>query len=260
MVDTHCHLNHPRLHRRLAEVLARAARAGVRQMVIVGYDLPSSELAVALAEQHSGLWAAVGIHPHDAGSVDEQAIARLRTLARSHAVVAIGETGLDYYRDLSPRQAQRDAFQRHLALACEIGLPLIVHCRAKAGNWDAQEAALGMLSSLPPTGVVWHCFDGAPEHARQALSIASYLGFGALLTYRNTAHLAQVAREAPADRLLLETDSPYLSPEPHRSRTNEPANLPTIAQSLARLRGETPQQIEDITTQNAQCIFRPLAR
>jgi len=183
-------------------------------MIVVGYDLPSSELAVKLAEQHQGLWAAVGVHPHDAARVDDDVVARLGDLAASQAVVAIGETGLDFYRELSPRQAQESAFRRFLELADELGLPVIIHCRAKKDHWDAQEKALEMLTSSAPAKLVWHCFEGTREHAECALSIGAVLGLSALFTYRPMEELRRVAKQMPLARVLLETDSPYLPPGP----------------------------------------------
>ena len=255
LVDTHTHLNHPRLFPRLAQVLGRAHRAGVGGMIVVGYDLPSSRLAVEVAEQHEELWAAVGVHPHDASGMDDAAADALRSLAESEAVVAIGETGLDFYRDLSPRDAQMATFAQHRALAEEMDLPLIVHCRA------AQEELLDALSSRAggrSTGstLVWHCFDGSREHAERALELGMMLGFGGTLTYRRSEELRRVAAEAPADRILLETDCPYLSPEPRRGRNNEPANLTIVAECLAEERGEGREWIEVMTTENARRAFR----
>jgi TatD DNase family protein len=224
-------------------------------MVVVGYDLPSSELAVKLAEQHQGLWAAVGVHPHDAAVVDDDALACLRELADSQGVVAIGETGLDYYRDLSSREAQESVFRRCLELAEGLRLPVIVHCRAKKGRWDAQERALEMLTCARPAKVIWHCFDGTREHAQRALKTGAVLSFGALFTYRPMEELRRVAAQVPSDRILLETDSPYLPPGRDRGSDNEPANLPVIAGQLARLRGETVAEVENVTTDNALRSF-----
>ena len=248
-IDTHTHLNHPRLLGRLTDVLRRARSAGVREMIVVGYDVPSSELAVELAEQNSGLWAAVGVHPHDAAGMDDEAGARIRALAKSEKVVAIGETGLDFYRNLSPRAAQEDGFRTHLALAEEVKLPVIVHCR------DAQNEVLDVLGSCGPSGVVWHCFDGTAEQAKRALELGVMLGFGGRLTYRSAETLRRVAAKMPADRILLETDCPYLIPEGVGGRDNEPANLGVIAECLAELRAEDPGQLERAATENARRVF-----
>jgi TatD DNase family protein len=251
VIDTHTHLNHPRLLRRLDDVLRRAAEAGVGEMIVVGYDLPSSELAVSLARERAGLYAAVGVHPHDAATADDATWAELKDLARSQQVVAIGETGLDFYRDLSPRPAQFDAFRRHLDLAQELGLPVIVHCR---------EAPDEMLETVAAGGgadgrAVWHCFQGSREEARRALSMGLLLGFGGMLTRRGAEELRAVAAEAPGDRILLETDSPYLSPEPGRRQYNEPSNLPAIAACLADLRGVSREEMTAVADANARRLF-----
>lgn len=254
-VDTHTHLNHPRLYRRLTEVLDRARKAGVAEMIVVGYDLPSSELAVELAERHPELWAAVGVHPHDASDVDEKALDRLRELAGREGVVAIGETGLDFYRDLSPRQAQMEAFEAHLALAAEVGLPAIVHCRAaqeplldSLAEWQA-----GPVGDLP--ALVWHCFDGSEVEARRALDLGMALGFGGMVTYRKAEELRRVPARVPSDRFLLETDCPYLAPEPKRGRDNEPANVVIIGERIAQVRGESGEQVAETAAQNARRVF-----
>lgn len=248
-IDTHTHLNHPRLMRRLREVLARAEEAGLREMIVVGYDLASSRLAVELAEGHPQLWASVGVHPHDAAGFDDDSVSALRSLARADKVVAIGETGLDFHRDLSPREAQRRAFERHLALAAEFDLPVIVHCR------DAQEPVLEVLGSWARPGVVWHCFDGTPEQGKRALALGLMLGFGGRLTHRRAEALHRVAKETPAERILLETDCPYLRPEGAGKGDNEPANVVLVAERLAALRGETRDQVEQVTAENARRVF-----
>jgi TatD DNase family protein len=249
LTDTHCHLNHPRLLRRLVDVLARAREAGVSDMIVVGYDLPSSRAAVELAGQHDGLWATVGIHPHDAGAVNGSALAEIRSLARSPKVVAIGETGLDFYRDLSPREAQVDSFRRHLDLAAALSLPAIIHCR------DAQDEVLAMIASHPQPNLVWHCFDGTIEQAERAVSLGMALGFGGTVTRRGAEGLRQAAQWAPADRILLETDAPYLAPEPYRSRDNEPANVVLVAEAVAAARGESAASIAALTSGNARRMF-----
>ncbi len=248
-VDTHTHLNHPRLRRRLAEVLARARGAGIAQMIVVGYDLPSSRAAVELAEEHPGLWAAVGVHPHEAATVEREALGCLRGLAKRDRVVAIGETGLDFDRDLSPRSAQMAAFREHLELAGEMDLPVIVHCR------EAQEALLEVLSAHGDLKLVWHCFDGSREQAERALGLGMTLGFGGMLTYKRAEELRAVIAEVPLDRILLETDCPYLAPEPKRGRDNEPANLPIIAECAAKASGRSRRQMEEVTAENARRVF-----
>ncbi len=258
VVDTHTHLNHPRLLGRLAQVLARARLAGVGEMIVVGYDVPSSEVAVGLAEQHPELWAAVGVHPHDAGGLEEGAFERLRTLAASEAVVAIGETGLDFYRELSSREAQMEAMQNHLALAAEMELPAILHCRAAQDSLLEIVSGCKRRSSAAAPKLVWHCFDGAGDHAERALGLGMALGLGGMLTYAKNEELRRAAAELPADRVLLETDCPYLTPEPERGRggrENEPANIGLIAECAAGLRGESKQQVEETTAQNARRVF-----
>jgi TatD DNase family protein len=249
LVDTHCHLNHPRLLRRLPEMLARAHQAGVSDMIVVGYDLPSSRLAVELAAQHEGLWAAVGIHPHDAGAVTDSDFVEIRALARADKVVAIGETGLDFYRDLSPRPAQMESFERHLDLAFELRLPAVIHCR------EAQDSVLEVVSSRQQARLVWHCFDASLEQLERAVGLGLVLGFGGRLTHRAAGELRDLAKQAPADRILLETDAPYLSPEPGRSRDNEPANVALIAEALAAARGKTMAAIAEVTSENARRVF-----
>ena len=231
-------------------MLARARAAGVAAAIVVGYDLPSSRKAVELAESNSDIWAAVGVHPHDAADMSDDGLSEIRALARSERVVAIGETGLDFYRDLSPRPAQEKAFTEHLALAGELGLPAIVHCR------EAQEEVLAALhSATPPSPVIWHCFEGTLDHARRALDLGIFLGFGGRVTYRNAADLRDVAAAVPSDRMLLETDCPYLAPEPKRGRDNEPANLPIIAEAMAAIRGDEGEAFMATTSENALRVF-----
>jgi TatD DNase family protein len=248
-IDTHTHLNHPRLLRRLKEVLARAKKAGVSEMIVVGWDVASSERAVELAGRFAPLWAAVGVHPHDAAHCDGEALRRLRALAKSDKVVAIGETGLDFYRDLSPRDVQKTAFRQQLALARDLDLPAIIHCRA------AEDAVLEVLETAGPARVVWHCFDGSPEVAGAAVAMGAWLGFAGRVTHRGAGELRKVAKATPRDRILLETDCPYLMPEPRRGRDNEPANLRHIAGCIARVRGEMVEQVVAASSTNARCVF-----
>jgi TatD DNase family protein len=251
-VDTHAHLNHPRLLPKLEAVLARARQASVADIIVVGYDLPSSVLAVRLAEAHPGLWATVGVHPHDARHVDRAAMEQLRALAEHPRVVAVGETGLDFYRDLSPREAQLDAFRRHLELAEALHLPVVCHCR------DAGEALLPVLAAWPHVPRVWHCFDGTAEQARNAVALGVWLGLGGTITYPESDGPRRFLTEAPMKRVLLETDAPYLAPCPgegKRPKDNEPALLLWTAQRLAEMKGETPERAVAVTAENARHVF-----
>jgi len=251
-IDTHCHLNHPDLLGDLPEVLRRAEYAGVRRIVCVGYDLESSTQAVSIARQVRMVSAAVGVHPHDADTLSPGVLEQLRRLAseRDH-VVAIGETGLDYYRDLSPRRAQQDAFRAHIALAKELDLPVIVHSR------DAQEDVLRILADegSPARGVVMHCMPSDADFARGALELGCYLGIAGPVTFQNAAKLREIVAGLPMESLLVETDAPYLTPHPHRGRPNEPSYLPLTAEKLAETHGVRVAEVAEITTANARSLF-----
>lgn len=252
LVDTHCHLNHPDFARDLPDVLSRAREAGVRRVICPGYDLESSQSAVRLAARYPMISAAVGVHPHDAALFSHDAERAIRDLAVEHkCVVAIGETGLDYYRDLSPRDVQQDAYRRHIRLATDLGLPLIVHSR------DAQQDVLEILSheGLPPRGVVMHCLPGDGEFARAVVELGCYVGIAGPVTFRNAQQLQDIVRDLPLDRLLLETDAPYLAPHPYRGRRNEPSYLPLIAATVAQVLGLSASQVTTASTANARRIF-----
>ncbi len=232
-------------------MLSRARAAGVSQMVVVGYDLASSEQAVRLAGEHDNLSATVGVHPHDAAGVDERAIDALRTLAGRGRVVAIGETGLDFYRDLSPRDAQERSFRGHLALAGELGLPAVLHCRS------AQDRFLAVLREAKCTvPLVWHSFDGTAAQAEEAVALGATLGFNGSVTYSRSQEMREAAARLPLDRMLIETDCPYLPPEPRRKGDNEPANLLLIAARLAEVRGITAEEVMTATASTARRVFR----
>ena len=221
-------------------------------MIVVGYDFPTSKIAVQLAQAHPNLRASVGLHPHDARLLNDDLLETLRALAQQPRVVALGETGLDFYRDLSPRSVQREAFLRHLELATELHLPLICHCR------EAEDALLEMLAPWSHLTRIWHCFDGAPAQAQAATAAGIWLGFGGTITYPNSERRQEAVRVTPLNRLLLETDAPYLAPydrEGVRPRDNEPAHLPTIAARLAELKGESLATTAATTTKNAHEVF-----
>lgn len=251
LVDTHVHLTDRRYAGDLDAVLARARAAEVQGMVVVGYDLPSSRAAVGLASRYPELWAAVGIHPHDARNASPAALADLESMAGSPKVVAIGECGLDFYRDLSPRDAQRAAFLAQLGMAQRLRLPVVVHSR------EAMPETLELLmkQSLPYGGVM-HCFDGTIDDGRRAIDLGLYLSAAGPLTYRRDPTLAQALAAAPLERLVVETDCPYLSPQRHRGERNEPAHVREVAVALARVRGLELVEVAAATTANAARLFR----
>ncbi len=248
-VDTHTHLNHPRLRARIAEALSRARAAGVEQLIVVGYDLPSSREAVEIAEAHHGVWAAVGVHPHDAQHVNPETMDRLREMAASPAVVAVGETGLDFYRNLSPPQRQREVFAEHIQLARELSLPVIVHCR------QAEEELLRTAEQEDGRGWIWHCFSGSADQALRAVELGLWIGFTGNITYKKADEIRRAVAAVPEERVLTETDCPYLAPEPRRSRDNEPANVIAVVDTLARLRGVTREEMARKTAHNARLAF-----
>jgi TatD DNase family protein len=251
LIDTHCHLNHHHFDDDLPEVLARAESAQVRRMIVVGYDMPSSEQAVQLAERFEPIFAAVAVHPHDSQDYTPTAESRLRNLARHPKVAAIGEIGLDYHYNFSPVEAQRAAFWAQLALAKEAGLPVIIHCREAYGDaLDVLEAG-----AAREIGGVMHCWSGTVEEAERALDLGLYLGFGGTLTFKNAEVTREAARMAPADRLLIETDAPYLAPVPYRGKRNEPAYVRLVAEELAAIRGVTREEAAAVTTENARRLF-----
>lgn len=246
LVDSHCHLD--MLDDRAA-ALAEAARDGVAAVVAVGIDLASSAAAAEAAAAEPRVWATVGVHPHEAASLDDAALARLEELARRPRVVAVGECGLDYYRDLAPRERQREAFLAQVGLARRLGLPLVVHVR------EAADDALALLDrEAGDLTVVLHCFSLA-DRLDECLARGWYLSFAGNVTYRNAGDLRAAAARVPADRLLVETDAPFLAPVPRRGRRNRPAWLVHTARLLAEVRGEPPAALAAATTENARRVF-----
>ncbi len=252
MFDTHTHLNHSDFADDVPETVARALAVGVETMLVVGYDIPSSRDAVMLAQTYPSVYATVGLHPHSAAELGPEVVQELRRCAQEPCVVALGETGLDFYRDLSPRDRQREAFRTVAGLAAELGLPLVVH------NRQASEETLEILAQeLPPeASVVMHCFSGDADFAEECRKRDYYLGFTGSVTYPKSDTLREVARFYPGRRLLLETDSPWLPPQGRRGGRNEPSFLPEIAAVVAEVRGETPARLEQQTTENARRVFR----
>ena len=252
MIDTHVHFNSPDLAADLPGTIARAEAAGVTRFVVIGFDIASSGRAVQLAAGDNRIFAVVGVHPHDAKQWNDAAADALREWAAHPRVVAIGEIGLDYYRDLSPRDAQETAFRAQIALAQQVKIPLVIHCR------DAYEETMAILEAeAGDLTVILHCFAGDAAHAARAFQRGWYLGIGGSLTYKKNDALREIVRKAPASALLLETDAPYLSPEPLRGRyPNEPARLPLVAEKIAALRAETRAEVAAYTGENAERAFR----
>ena len=254
MIDTHCHIQTEEFDEDRDEVLARAREAGVDTLIVVGGagDLSTNDQAVKLAEAHAGLYATVGMHPHDAKDVSTEAMDRLRGLAGHPKVVAIGETGLDFHYDHSPRQVQRDMFERFAALAVETGLPIVVHNR-ESDREVAETIRNRGGGSLQ--GVI-HCFTSDAAAARTFLDLGFYLSFSGIVTFKTAEGLRDIARWVPLDRLLIETDAPFLAPVPKRGRRNEPAYVRFVAETLAHVRGVSVDEIADAASSNTRALFR----
>lgn len=253
LIDTHCHLNHSEYFRDLPQVVERASQAGVFRAVCVGYDLESSIRSVELAKQLPMVRASVGVHPHDARTFDSGAAQRIRRLASERPyVVAVGETGLDYYRGLSPRGTQRQVFREHIRMAKELDLPLVIHSR------EAQEDVLSILQEegLPPRGAVMHCLPSDPDFARGAVELGCYVGIAGPVTFKNADRLREIVASLPLDSILLETDAPYLAPHPHRGQRNEPAYVTLVASAVAGLKGVSADEVARVTSANASSLFQ----
>lgn len=251
LVDTHCHLDDKRYDEDRDQVLKRAFKSGIEFVVNVSYDANSARRALQLAQANERVYAAVGIHPHDASTYSPEVEALLRELAAHPKVVAIGEIGLDYYYDNSPRDVQRAVFARQIELAAELGKPIVVH------NRDAHQDTLNILkqhSSLSVGGLL-HCFSGSYETAKVCLDMGYYIAFGGSITFKNARRLQDVVRKLPLERMLLETDCPYLTPVPHRGKRNEPAYVTYVAQKAAELKGISVEEVAQTTTQNARRVF-----
>ena len=256
LIDTHAHLDDRKFAADRGAVLERALKADVRAIVTIGTDLESSRRAVALAA-HDGnaprpaIFATVGVHPHDASQLNPEALAELERLAGDKRVVAIGEIGLDLYRNLSPPAVQETAFVEQLELARRLDKPIVIHDR------DAHAQVLGLLQKVSKDwqGVL-HCFSGDEEMAKQAITMGFHISLAGPLTFENAHRLQAVARSIPLERLLIETDCPYLAPQPHRGQRNEPAYVCRVAAKLAELKGISLEHVAQATTDNARELFR----
>jgi TatD DNase family protein len=250
LVDTHAHLSFSKFEPDLNGVITRAHDAGVTRIVDVGTNLETSRKAIALSESVDGIFASVGFHPADSEKADALALAQLPELLNKEKVVAVGETGLDFYRDYAPLEVMEKSFRAHIQLAKASGLPLIIHSRA------AEACVLDILEEegAQATGGVLHCFAGNADQARRAVDLNFHLGFGGIVTFKNSAALA-VALGISANRLILETDCPFLAPVPHRGKRNEPAYVRHIAEYLAEQSDKSFEELCQQTTANAIALF-----
>ena len=252
LFDSHAHLNDPAFRKDLETVISRAKEAGVTRVLTPGYTLETSRLAVDLSRNWKGfLFAAVGIHPHDATTFTPEALAELRALAQRPGVVAIGEIGLDFYRNLSPRAVQIEAFEAQIHLANELSLPIVIHVR------NSFREVVEVLQRTPPQmGAVFHSFSLGKNEVRTALDLGGYISFSGMITYQN-GKLEKAARFVPPDRILVETDAPYLAPAPVRTKTrrNEPAFIRHTLFHLADLRKVSPEELAEQTFENANRVF-----
>ena len=269
LFDSHAHINHGGYSAsKRAAVMDRIEASPVAFVLDVGFDMKSSRRAVADAMARRWCFAAVGIHPHDAKTLSENSLRELRELVKSPKVVAIGETGLDYYRDLSPRDVQKEAFRKQIRFALETGLPLIIHDRESGGDTirvlaeegafsDERKAAFALnpVTGTPDARVLLHCFSGSAEQALEYTGFGCTISVAGPVTYKNNRKTIRVAAEIPLAHLLIETDSPYLTPEPLRGQPNEPVNVEFVARKVAEIRGVSYEDIADATLSNAKRFF-----
>lgn len=249
MIDSHAHLNDSAFSQDLAEVVARAKDAGVHTIINVGYDLASSRKAVELADLYPELWAVVGVHPHDAKTWNPEIRQALKDLSKHRKVLAIGEAGLDYYYDNSPREQQRLVFREQLTLARELNLGVVVHSR------EATQDTLEIIREYPDVRCLLHCYSGSFETAEIYSEMGHYFSFGGPITFQNAKRLREVVSKMSLDRILLETDCPYLTPHPHRGKRNEPAYLTYTAEKLGAIHGRSVEEIVQITETNTRRFF-----
>ena len=250
MIDSHCHLTYEPLAKQLDDVLKRAAAAGVKRMITIGTDLADAQRAVELCRRHDNIRCAIGIHPHHCAQAADEDVAWLRGLQQSPAVVALGEMGLDYHYDFSPRERQAEIFTGQLELAQELNRPVVIH------NREATDDCLAIMKNFPKVRAVFHCFTGSMDEARKILDQGYLLGFTGIVTYKKSDELREVARFTPVDRILVETDAPYLSPEPVRKqKVNEPSFVMHTAQAVAELRGISIEELDRITSENVSRHF-----
>ncbi|MBU8932847.1 MAG: TatD family hydrolase [candidate division Zixibacteria bacterium] len=251
MIDSHCHLDFDAFDGRREQVITDAHRAGVHTIINIGVDGPSSERSIELAEEHEGIYATVGFHPHDATKLDADNIARLHEWTNHKKVVAIGEIGLDFYHDHSPRPIQKKAFHSQLELAAELKMPVVIHTRD--AFTETMEIVRDIARDIP--GGVFHCFPGSVDEALEVFSIGFVIGIGGAVTRQNSP-MGETAAGIPLDKIILETDAPYQKPARYKERHNCPATIRTVCEKLAELHGTDMTEVEKITDRTCQKLFR----
>ena len=251
MIDSHCHLDFDQFDGRRDEVLEAARTAGVHTVVNIGVDLASSIKSVQLAEQYDMVYASVGVHPHDARTLDDETRDRLEELIGHDKVIAVGEIGLDYYRDLSPRKVQRAAFRRQLELAVEHGLPVVIHTR------KALDEAVEIMRDYAPrlAGGVFHCFEGDTDSVDGVFDLGLIISVGGVVTFKNS-QMSRVAAAVPLEKMILETDAPFLTPVPFRGKTNSPAHVRYVYEKVAELKGIPVTEVERVVDRTCRKLFR----
>ncbi|HBN45618.1 MAG: hydrolase TatD [Candidatus Marinimicrobia bacterium] len=248
IIDTHCHLFYDELKNDLPGVIERAEESGVNRFICVGTNMEDSRECLALGETHENIYASAGVHPHDAKDVPKDYVDQIHDLMTFDSMVAVGEMGLDYFRNISEPEIQRKVFREQMQIASQLHKPVIFH------NRDADEDVLRILSEFPDVIGVAHCFSSNLETAKAFIDLGFYISFSGNLTFKNS-HLPDVAKELPLDKLLVETDSPYLSPVPHRSKSNEPGRTRYVAEKLAEIHDVSLEVIAEKTTANATALF-----
>lgn len=252
LIDTHAHLNSEKFLDVVEETVAKARQAGVEKIIVVGFDRETNRNAINLADQYENIFAVVGWHPVDAIDFTNDDLLEIEKLAAHKKVVAIGEMGLDYYWDKSPKDVQEKVFREQIRLAKRIGLPIVVH------NRDATENLLQIMEEegASEVGGIMHCFSGSVETAKRCLEMNFYISFAGPVTFKNAKQPKEVAEAVPLERILLETDCPYLAPHPHRGKQNEPAYVSLIAEEIARIKGLTYGEVAKATTENARRLLK----
>ncbi len=252
LFDSHCHVDEAKFDADREDVLARMAEYGVTRYAVIGSDMASSRHAMTYAQSHEDCYAVVGIHPHEARTYQEGDLDTLAAWVKQDKVQAIGEIGLDYYYDLSPRDVQLDVCEKQMQLAYRLDVPVTYHVR------DAHQDMIDLMKRQKSqlSGGIIHCFSGSWEIAKEYLKMGYYISFAGPVTFKKAPKLQEAAMNVPLDRLLIETDSPYLAPEPVRGRRNEPTNVRFVCEKIAALRGMDPAELAEITTRNAMNVYR----